>query len=181
MNLNEFKQMFNPTGELLLTILKQSLNSLKILKSEGLTHNDIKLSNILVDWSNNNSFNWDDQQIRSSFNILLSDFGLANKVGGTPRFASPECFHRTISGKSDLFSLGRSFTFLCCENQEIAHNILFCPINDNAMKKKIEKVKNEIPILKLISKMTKVEPKDRVRVKNPSEWIVHLDWMDPDR
>ena len=40
--------------------------------------------------------------------IYLTDFGLAEKKGGTPVFASPECFDDS-KHNSDIFSLGRVF------------------------------------------------------------------------
>ena len=45
--------------------------------------------------------------------VFLSDFGLVgNEVqGGTPIFASPECY-AVKTTKSDIFSLGRVFLFV---------------------------------------------------------------------
>ena len=45
--------------------------------------------------------------------IALTDFGMAGpeSQGGTPVFASPECFEKKDK-KSDIFSFGRTLLFL---------------------------------------------------------------------
>ena len=62
--------------------------------------------------------------------IVLTDFGMADldSKGGTPIFASPECFEKKAK-KSDIFSFGRVILFLLLtKNQFIKW--LFVPIKD---------------------------------------------------
>ena len=66
-------------------------------------HNDIKPQNFVVKKTQHNPPN--------SYRIYLTDFGLAEKKGGTPVFASPECFD-TRKLNSDIFSLGRVFLYI---------------------------------------------------------------------
>ena len=46
--------------------------------------------------------------------IVLTDFGLvgSDTKGGTPIFASPQCFDENRDNMSDLFSLGRVFLYM---------------------------------------------------------------------
>ena len=69
------------------------------------THNDIKPQNFLVKFQN---FQTD----FTGIDIVLTDFGMADSdsKGGTPVFASPECFEKKEK-KSDIFSFGRVISF----------------------------------------------------------------------
>ena len=60
--------------------------------------------------------------------IVLTDFGMAGSEsqGGTPVFASPECFEKKEK-KSDIFSFGRVILFLLLSKQEFL-KWLFVPI-----------------------------------------------------
>ena len=65
--------------------------------------------------------------------IALTDFGMAGpeSQGGTPVFASPECFEKKDK-KSDIFSFGRVILFLLLSKQQFM-KWLFIPIlNSNA-------------------------------------------------
>ena len=84
-------------------------------------HNDIKPQNYLVKYLNGPS---DLTQI----DIVLTDFGLAGQdtKGGTPIFASPECFEIKTNA-SDIFSLGRVFLFMMLPKESFL-KFLFIPI-----------------------------------------------------
>ena len=87
------------------------------------THNDIKPQNFLVEFKNG-------QNDLTQIEIVLTDFGMAesDSKGGTPIFASPECFEKKAK-KSDIFSFGRVILFLLLtKNQFIEW--LFVPIKD---------------------------------------------------
>ena len=60
--------------------------------------------------------------------IVLTDFGLVgqNSKGGTPIFASPECFD-VKTNASDIFSLGRVFLFMMLPKESFL-KFLFIPI-----------------------------------------------------
>ena len=87
-------------------ILENHIFSLETLESHELVHNDIKPQNYLVKFLNGPN---DLTQI----DIVLTDFGLVgqNSKGGTPIFASQECFDIKTNA-SDIFSLGRVFLFM---------------------------------------------------------------------
>ena len=89
------------------------------------THNDIKPQNFLVKFKNGSA---DLTQI----DIVLTDFGMAgaDSKGGTPIFASPECFEKKDK-KSDIFSFGRVILFLLLTKNQFA-KWLFVPIKDYA-------------------------------------------------
>lgn len=56
--------------------------------------------------------------------IVLTDFGLvgSNTKGGTPIFASPQCFDENRNKMSDLFSLGRVFLFMSLSKMRFLRN-----------------------------------------------------------
>ena len=87
------------------------------------THNDIKPQNFLIKFKNGPN---DLTQIR----IALTDFGMAGpeSQGGTPVFASPECFEKKEK-KSDIFSFGRVILFLLLSKQQFM-KWLYVPIKD---------------------------------------------------
>ena len=62
--------------------------------------------------------------------IVLTDFGMADSdsKGGTPVFASPECFEKKEK-KSDIFSFGRVILFLLLPKNQFA-KWLFVPIKN---------------------------------------------------
>ena len=63
--------------------------------------------------------------------IVLTDFGMAesDSRGGTPVFASPECFEKKDK-KSDIFSFGRVILFLLLIKEQFT-KWLFVPIRVN--------------------------------------------------
>ena len=85
------------------------------------THNDIKPSNFLVKFKNG-------QNDLTEIEIVLTDFGMAGPEaqGGTPIFASPECFEKKKK-KSDIFSFGRVVLFLLVSKRQFM-KWLFIPI-----------------------------------------------------
>ena len=99
------------------------MQSLETLDFHNQTHNDIKPQNFLVKFKNAPN---DLTQIE----IALTDFGMAGpeSKGGTPVFASPECFEKKEK-KSDIFSFGRVILFiLLTKNQFLTW--LYVPIKD---------------------------------------------------
>ena len=56
--------------------------------------------------------------------IVLTDFGLvgSNTKGGTPIFASPQCFDENRDQMSDIFSLGRVFLYISLDKKRFLRN-----------------------------------------------------------
>ena len=99
------------------------MQSLETLDLHNQTHNDIKPQNFLVKFENGPN---DLTQIE----IVLTDFGMAGSQsqGGTPVFASPECFEKKDK-KSDIFSFGRVILFILLTKNQFT-TWLFVPIKD---------------------------------------------------
>ena len=91
-------------------------------------HNDIKPENYLVKFKNRPPSKIDLTEIE----IGLTDFGMADSdsKGGTPVYASPECFEKTDK-KSDIFSFGRVILFLLLTKNQFM-KWLFIPIKNKA-------------------------------------------------
>ena len=64
--------------------------------------------------------------------IVLTDFGMADddSKGGTPVYASPECFEKTDT-KSDVFSFGRLIMFMLLTKEQFM-KWLYVPIKNQA-------------------------------------------------
>ena len=56
--------------------------------------------------------------------VVLTDFGLVgrNTKGGSPIFASPQCFDENRDEMSDLFSLGRVFLYMSLDKERFLRN-----------------------------------------------------------
>ena len=117
-------------------------------------HNDIKPQNFVV-----KKF---DPRHGNPYRIYLTDFGLAEKKGGTPVFASPECFEDPEQKRnSDIFSLGRVFLYIILGKVDFFLWV-YMPV-DNQLKTKMDQIIQNDPILKLISNMTKVENRFNIK------------------
>ena len=81
--------------------------SFKTLIAADEIHNDLKPGNYLVKFQNGPTD-------LKNLTIVLTDFGLIgdDTKGGTPMFASPQCFEENRDLMSDLFSLGRVFLYM---------------------------------------------------------------------
>ena len=131
--------------------MKNHIGSLETLDSKNQTHNDIKPQNFLVKFQNGPT---DLTQIE----IVLTDFGMAgsDSKGGTPVFASPECFEKKDK-KSDVFSFGRVILFLLLSKEQFME-WLFVPIKDQTRVTSLNILTavNPLQLLNLVSEMTSV-------------------------
>ena len=89
-------------------LIESCLNGMKVIADKNMCHNDIKPSNILLNIKSNRSIE-----------VFIADFGLCKADGGgTPGFASPECY--SIKGfqvwKSDIYSFGKTLQYLLIGN-----------------------------------------------------------------
>ena len=85
----------------------------------------------------------------TALEIGLTDFGLAEpeSKGGTPVFASPECFEKKEK-KSDIFSFGRVILFLSLTKEQFL-SWLFVPIRNG-------KVPIPTHLVNLVAQMTSI-------------------------
>ena len=85
--------------------------------------------------------------------IVLTDFGMAesDSKGGTPIFASPECFEKK-ERTSDIFSFGRVILFILLTKKQFS-KWLFVPIKDPARIEPLRNLTN--PVLNPISVIRK--------------------------
>ena len=121
-------------------------------------HNDIKPQNYLVKYLNG-------PNDLTRIDIVLTDFGLAGQdtKGGTPIFASPECFD-VKTNASDIFSLGRVFLFMTLP-KELFFKFLFVPItssNDANYMRNI--ILNQSDLFGLIRLMMKTQQSCRIQL-----------------
>ena len=126
----------------------QPFQSLETLNRHNQTHNDIKPQNFLVKFKNG-------PNDLTEIEIVLTDFGMAepDSKGGTPIFASPECFE-TKDKKSDIFSFGRVILFLLLTKDRFI-KWLFVPITNEVRRLciRIETMTSPEQSLRLVSQM----------------------------
>ena len=87
----------------------------------------------------------------------------SDSIGGTPIFASPECFEKKEK-KSDIFSFGRVILFLLLNKNRFV-KWLFVPLKDHTQKLSIQRLtlNDTDQSLTLISKMTSLT--DRIKLQ----------------
>lgn len=122
-------------------------------------HNDIKPQNYLVKYLNG-------PNDLTRIDIVLTDFGLAGQdtKGGTPIFASPECFEIKTKA-SDIFSLGRVFLFMILPKKSFL-KILFIPITSLADTLYLANIiLDQDDLIGLIYRMIKTQKADRIQIQ----------------
>ena len=131
---------------------------METLGSHQLVHNDIKPQNYLVKFLNG-------RNDLSRIDIVLTDFGLVgqNTKGGTPIFASPECFGDKTNA-SDIFSLGRVFLFMMLPKESFL-KFLFVPITSSTDKNYLmNTIFNQSDLFGLIRFMMKTQQSSRIQL-----------------
>ena len=122
-------------------------------------HNDIKPQNYLVKYLNG-------PNDLTRIDIVLTDFGLAGQdtKGGTPIFASPECFEIKTNA-SDIFSLGRVFLFMMLPKESFL-KFLFIPITSSADTLYLTNtILNQDDLFGVIHRMMKAQKADRIQIQ----------------
>ena len=122
-------------------------------------HNDIKPQNYLVKYLNG-------PNDLTRIEIVLTDFGLAGQdtKGGTPIFASPECFEIKTNA-SDIFSLGRVFLFMMLPKESFL-KFLFIPITSSADTLYLANtIFVQDDLFGLINRMMKTRKADRISIQ----------------
>ena len=110
----------------------------------------------------------------SNLRIYLTDFGMVDKAGGTPVYCSPEGLTKAKPGVSDVFSLGRVFTFLVMENRSLFYTLVFTSIMDLSRLKSIRRVMSSFPILDLIKKMTNIDQNKRIKIPQVEQRLANI-------
>ena len=95
----------NPTMNQTKDVIEQIIDAIEQLLAAGKTHNDIKPTNLLY------------LNTTTGYDIKLSDFGQAGKMGGTPGWTAPVFFKERQPGQEDLFSAGWVILRLLCHSQ----------------------------------------------------------------
>ena len=110
----------------------EPFHSLETLDTHNQTHNDIKPQNFLVKFRMGYDSGDLSKNDLTQIEIALTDFGMADddSKGGTPVYASPECFGNTDT-KSDVFSFGRLILFLLLTKEQFI-KWLYIPIKTQA-------------------------------------------------
>ena len=142
--------------------------SLKALAAANVSHNDLKPSNFLVDWPEGTT------PTVSNLEVFLTDFGMVDKAGGTPVYCSPEGLTGTTPGVSDMFSLGRVFTFLVLEDKSLFYTLVFFTILDLADVRSIRNILSSFSILNLIREMTHIEKNKRIKVHQVEQRLANI-------
>jgi serine/threonine protein kinase len=62
--------------------------------------------------------------------LYIADFGLVNKIGGTPVYLSPENLEKTVVEKTDVYGLGMTLLYSVC-HYSLMSILLFYPIDNN--------------------------------------------------
>ena len=140
-----------------------NLKSVQTVSRYNKKHNDIKPSNFLI--------KEDTSLLDENNELLLSDFGFMNeRKGGTPLYASPECFHGTVVEKSDIYSLGGCFVSLL-SNDRIFAKLLILPLLTKKEIKLANKILNQNSLLKLAKEMMNSDPLERPSIDTIIEAI----------
>ena len=101
----------------------------------------------------------------TQIDIVLTDFGLVgqNSKGGTPIFASPECFD-VKTNASDIFSLGRVYLFMMLPKESFL-KFLFVPITITTDQNYLRNnVLNQTDLFGLIRLMMKTQQSRRIQL-----------------
>ena len=125
-----YKKFSNKFTKIFKSFFVEPFPSLETLDSHNQTHNDIKPQNFLVKFKTGYDSSDLAKNDLTQIEIALTDFGMADadSKGGTPVFASPECFGETKT-KSDVFSFGRLILFLLLTKEQFM-KWLYIPIKN---------------------------------------------------
>ena len=105
--------------------------------------------------------------------IALSDFGFMNRRGGTPLLASPECQIGTLSGMSDIYSLGGCFLHVI-SNMQVFVMLTMSPLmSDEEIMIAEELQKN--PIVNLAKRMMHPDPFKRPEIDDILNTLEQID------
>ena len=154
-NLFHLKNQIGPNIDEARDIIDQLIAAQEQLQAAGVSHNDIKPANILVD---------NDSQI--GYKIYIGDFGQADQLGGTPGWTPPEFINPRVPGVSDMYSFGMVILYVLCENKEIFFALRNNFVSAQDKQSNWYKDFHQRPEIRLITQMIKVEPSERISFKH---------------
>ena len=111
-NLAQVKNQSDFNVEKAKNIIDQLIAAQEQLQAAGVSHNDIKPANILVDYGD-----------QADYKVYIGDFGQADQLGGTPGWTPPEFIDPRVPGVSDMYSFGTVFLYILCKDDEIFYSI----------------------------------------------------------
>ena len=125
------------------------IKSVRTISKYNKKHNDIKLSNfVLVEKD-------DDVE------VYLTDFGfMDDRKGGTPLFASPECYIGTQVEKSDIYSLAGCFISLLSNNSTFT-KLITLPLMTEEQKELANQIISKNSLVELAVEMLNPNPSKR--------------------
>ena len=125
------------------------IESVRTISKYNKKHNDIKLSNFVL------------VEKDSGVQVYLTDFGfMGDRKGGTPLFASPECYIGTRVGKSDIYSLAGCFINLLSNNSTFV-KLMLLPLMTKEQEELAKEITLKNPIVALAVKMLNPNPSKR--------------------
>ncbi|MCK4589868.1 MAG: serine/threonine protein kinase [Nanoarchaeota archaeon] len=158
--------MAGKSQEAILRIIIQYAEGLKGIHAKGVTHNDVKPTNLLVDKDN---YAW-----LTDFGISFSDSLIWNRMRGAKTYAPPEKFNNPESAdpRVDVYALGA-----------VLYEALTgrAPLEADSLEELIEKVRHEVPVRPGISEdidrivMKCLEKEAEKRFRDGEELFWHLD------
>ena len=105
--------------------------------------------------------------------IALTDFGFMNRRGGTPLLASPECQLGTLSGMSDIYSLGGCFLHVI-SNMQVFVMLTMSPLMDDEETMLAGELQKN-PIVKLAKRMMNPDPFQRPKIDDILNTLEQID------
>ena len=99
---------------------------------------------------------------------------MVDRSGGTPIYCSPEGLTSATPGISDLFSLGRVFTFLVMEDQILFYILTFFTIKNQSHLEFIQNYMSSFQIMNLIKEMTHIDKNKRIRIAQVKQRLTNM-------
>ena len=186
--LNKYKEIYHRpfTEEIVQHLMKQIINAVKYIHSQGIIHRDLKLDNILVKFFNKNDY---DSVNLLNAQIKIIDFGfatyknsgnLARTAMGSPLNMDPLILKKFTNGrveandlyydeKADIWSIGA----LCY--QMLIGNSPFDAYNMKELLEKIEEGNYQVPtnlskeVVSFLNGMLQYDPNKRLTAENLSK------------